>query len=1033
MNLPTSISSQNQGGAPRQGRVPSLHGSTIAPSHITGKSEDILDVALRHWTESKEHASKQLGTRFRELADTILPDHETSGLQTGPKNSQQSNHDIAADWQPYINGLLNLTRVDCLADISDGEDLDLCAKILYFFCKTLLFYDFVEFRRRAPVQSQLDELNGHVFDVKSCIGSISSTSSEIQRVQAAFVEVAAYYMAFYVDLVHFVKGNQASVDIALERWDAEFRSRILKCSKGITGQIKRLKDIVDSHLSLPTLPHNSSNSNQDVSTQETTISPRQKCHYLPNPKIKDFFGRKKQSSSLHSALDHNSNDVRHRAVCICGPGGIGKTQLALEYAYSRKDQVNFILWINSESQVEIDRSFSAIALELRLAAVEEGSRQAHHKRLVLDYLQNSGQSLMLPNSSHTTLTSGSDQDFLIIFDNVEDFDGIRKQCWPLSPHSSLLVTARAEIVAVDMVHCIEVPNLDEDESLELLLAILAKDSYSKTDRKAAKKLAEDLGGMPLALAFMAMNIRSSKKSLTNFLPWYEGHTAKIHKKVSAKASLQPYYLHSLHDCFKTSFVRLRDESQEGYEMFRIACTLGAEALPSALFQSQDSENLPLSLKFCQEEWDFEQAIEALINQTLVRVNEQDENVLFFVHRVIQVEFNNTLSSDELQANFLAAGKLLFHKFPKLVNGLSFRKEWAECAKYAGHISALCKHYRSDLYKPEPGSNVDEIVQCLASCAWYLRETSDFADCLETLDVAFKLCTEKKSLLYASLLNTAGIIATRQNRIEDGYLFHRECLEIRKALLEEDHEEIANCHNNIGNTYLSECQYDEAIKAYQEAIRIDKLQPEAEAKKILNIRYSNIAEAYMMKGDYGQMQKYLDISRKLAIDEFGKDTFYDADVDWILGHKHYHDGELEKARELYTRAYEVNKSENPDSMTTNAILYKLGSISLELGEVDKAINELRDALELAYANKKEQGNDGEIARVKRRLADALYQVDGCEAEAKRLHKEAESSRLAIQSSVPCVLLDIESSYDLLLAYYYRGRHLGYGKAKKYNIQ
>ncbi|KAF5536943.1 tetratricopeptide-like helical [Fusarium phyllophilum] len=1014
MNLSTSISSQDQGGAPQRGRVPSLHSSTIAPSFVTGKSEDILDVALRHWTESKEHALKQLGTRFRELTDTILPDQETSGPQTGPQKPEQSNKDVATDLQPYINGLLDLTRVDYVAAISDVEDLDICAKVLYFFCKTLLDYDFVDFRRRAPVQSQLDELNGLVFDVRSCIDSVSSTSLDVQRVQAAVIEVAAYYLTFYVDLVHFVRGNQASVELALKRWDGEFGSRISKFLEGITGQIKRLKDIGDSHLSLPTRHHNSSNSNEDISSEETTISYPQKCHYLPNPKITNFFGRKKESSSLHSALDHNSDDVRHRAVCICGPGGIGKTQLALEYAYSRKDQVDFILWINSESQVEIDRSFSAVSLELRLAVAEDGSRQTHHKRLVLDYLQN------------------SDQDFLVIFDNVEDFDDIRKQCWPLSPHSSVLVTARAEIVAVDMVHCIEVPNLDETESLELLLAILAKDSYSKTDRNAAKKLAEDLGGMPLALAIMAMNIRSSKKSLTNFLPWYEGHTAKIHKKVSAKASLQPYYLHSLHECFKTSFVRLREESQEGYELFRIACTLGAEALPSVLFQGQDSEDLPLSLKFCQDEWDFEQAIEALINRALVRVNEQDENRQIFVHRVIQVEFNNTLSSDELQANFLAAGKLLFHKFPKLVNGLSFRKEWTECATYAGHISALCKHYRSDLYKPEPGSNVDEIVQCLAGCAWYLRETSDFADCLDTLDVAFKLCTEKKSLLYASLLNTAGIIATRQNRIENGYLFHRECLEIRKALLEEDHEEIANCHNNIGNTYLSDCQYDEAIKAYHEAIRIDKLQPEAEAKKILNIRYSNIAEAYMMKGDYGQMQKYLDISRKLAIDEFGKDTFYDADVDWIIGHKHYYDGELEKARELYTRALEVNKKENPDSMTTNAILYKLGSISFELGEVDKAINELRDALKLADANKKEQGNDGEIARVKRRLADALYQVDGCEAEAKQLHKEAESSRLAIQSSVPCVLPDIESSYDLLLAYYYRGRHLGNGKSKNYSI-
>jgi tetratricopeptide (TPR) repeat protein len=159
---------------------------------------------------------------------------------------------------------------------------------------------------------------------------------------------------------------------------------------------------------------------------------------------------------------------------------------------------------------------------------------------------------------------------------------------------------------------------------------------------------------------------------------------------------------------------------------------------------------------------------------------------------------------------------------------------------------------------------------------YLREISNFSECKAVLDVAFKMCQEKNSLLYANLLNTAGIIATRQNRINDGYKHHKECLQIRKALLDKDHEEVANSHNNIGNTYLSDCKYDEAIKEYLEAIRIDRLQPEAEANKILNIRYSNIAEAHMMKYEYNEMENYLNLSQQLAIEEFGEDTFYDAE-------------------------------------------------------------------------------------------------------------------------------------------------------------
>jgi hypothetical protein len=119
---------------------------------------------------------------------------------------------------------------------------------------------------------------------------------------------------------------------------------------------------------------------------------------------------------------------------------------------------------------------------------------------------------------------------------------------------------------------------------------------------------------------------------------------------------------------------------------------------------------------------FQQSLGQLTNLALIKVSD-DPNDLessdMFVHRVIQVEFNNSLEASQMGENFVAAGNLLFGRFPRLTNGLSFRKVWAECAKLAGHVSAFSKHYKKGFLKSASSAEMLNIVECLASCAWYV--------------------------------------------------------------------------------------------------------------------------------------------------------------------------------------------------------------------------------------------------------------------------------------------------------------------------
>jgi hypothetical protein len=79
------------------------------------------------------------------------------------------------------------------------------------------------------------------------------------------------------------------------------------------------------------------------------------------------------------------------------------------------------------------------------------------------------------------------------------------------------------------------------------------------------------------------------------------------------------------------------------------------------------------------------------------------------------------------------------------------------------------------------------------------------------------------------------------------------------------------------------------------------------------------------------------------------------------------------------------------------------------------------LKLAEFNRDMKGDDGEIARVKRRLSTALSLSRGCLEEAERLHEEAEKIRRDLQEPTTGKLPDNELSYDIMVATYYRGYH------------
>lgn len=218
---------------------------------------------------------------------------------------------------------------------------------------------------------------------------------------------------------------------------------------------------------------------------------------VPFPRSDHFVGREDDLAQIHALL----NGRERRPVGLCGLGGIGKTQLAVEYAWRhRGDYGDGIFWLSAADPWTWQAGLAEIATRLGLA-VPDPDRSDAQMRLAGElaaYLHGH------PNA-------------LLIFDNVEepaDLNVSRVQGFVFAALGcrTLFTTRRR---ATDLPFAwLEVGRLPEEASLALLLRHESRRRAldpSHPDHPTARELCRRLGYLPLTLelaaAFLARNLK----------------------------------------------------------------------------------------------------------------------------------------------------------------------------------------------------------------------------------------------------------------------------------------------------------------------------------------------------------------------------------------------------------------------------------------------------------------------------------------------------------------------------------------------
>ncbi len=222
------------------------------------------------------------------------------------------------------------------------------------------------------------------------------------------------------------------------------------------------------------------NANIDQSVNKTVIHEAPKVN-LPIPDnmpiaSPNFVGRVKELEDIHTQMQEG------QGVSVCaveGMGGLGKSELALQYAQRYRQEYVARYWLSLRG---VGLAQAVVTLASRYLDLPEAMQSQTVEAQAEWCWQN-----WIPTEGKV----------LVIFDDVTDLASIPKQARPLADRFQILVTTRKRKLSSQFAD-IPLDVISEAEALELLRKLLGK---SRVDREeiAAIAICEYLGCLPLGV------------------------------------------------------------------------------------------------------------------------------------------------------------------------------------------------------------------------------------------------------------------------------------------------------------------------------------------------------------------------------------------------------------------------------------------------------------------------------------------------------------------------------------------------------
>lgn len=178
-----------------------------------------------------------------------------------------------------------------------------------------------------------------------------------------------------------------------------------------------------------------------------------------------FTGRNQTLLLMNDFLRPEPRQQEPHVAIIYGTGGVGKTQLALEYARRQQQNYASLFWIDAHRPETVKASIGEcvghILAHYHLHGMTDSPRFA--------FLENEMEYGTAEKAFFTWLGYEDNRPWLLVIDNLDDLESVSlREILPSTKWGSVLVTSRRSDLAVTW-DSIQIPVMDHDEAYELLV------------------------------------------------------------------------------------------------------------------------------------------------------------------------------------------------------------------------------------------------------------------------------------------------------------------------------------------------------------------------------------------------------------------------------------------------------------------------------------------------------------------------------------------------------------------------------------
>jgi tetratricopeptide (TPR) repeat protein len=619
----------------------------------------------------------------------------------------------------------------------------------------------------------------------------------------------------------------------------------------------------------------------------------------------DFTGRIAILDALQVGLTQNQGLVRPQV--IAGTGGVGKTQLAVEYAYRHRADYDTVWWIRAETTSSMHADYAALAPEVGLGSSPDQDAMVEAVREWLEH----------------------NPRWLLIFDNVDDPQATIALL-PRAGEGQLIMTSqqeddlegRADLVALDV--------LTDEEATQFLLS-----RSKQSDLAAARQLAATLGNLPLALEQAGAFIAETKViTLARYLELYEQRDLELLERGRPRGR----HRRTVDTTWDLSLQRLQHETPAAVELLDLLAFLAPDDLPWILLASHADQLPEILATAARDEVALAEAVGAAQRYSLVKIAGDGLSV----HRLLQAVIGQDLDSDAQRDWAATAVRLLRACFPEDSDDV---RTWQECQRLLPHALAVSGHgERLNIESAATSWLLDRTATYLQGRAQYTQAKTLFQRALAIAEASLEPTDPTIGAHRSNLglvLHDLGDLAAAKTQLE-------RAIAIDEAALGSDHPNVGRDYNNLGMLLRDLGDLQGAKTQMERALAITEAAPDPDHPTVVTYR-NNLGLVLRDLGDLAAAKTQLE--RALADTEAAQGSDHPtvaircSNLGLVLRDL----GDLAAAKTQYERAIAITEAAlGPDHPNVATYRNNLGSVLQDLGDLAAAKTQLERTIAIDEA-------------------------------------------------------------------------------------